>query len=510
MKNLIVAMVLALGCASAPLFAELCKANIEKTGFGPRGNVAVHVLQVATQAPTYDYYPYPIDFAILHKMPIGQKVIFPFEVYNTGNVKAPGTQTGLYLSTDATLSGDDSFLGDFSCDSINSGSYRNVIASITVPNVSPGNYYLLFKADDKNQVAESNEANNVASTSITLITPYIDLVGNEILVGRDTVWSGAVSLKVYHYLNNSGNLTAKKVAYRAALSTDTAWDAKDIVLETGQIDSISYNSSAPAMIRNFLIPNGLSGNYYYLFQLDPQNQIPESNEGNNGTRHLLFIRNDTIRIPSHFTGITTKTQSDCESVSLPVKACERTIRYTNTYSQMAYGVPCYFDTIFTAESDDAAKQVSLRFQNVQVGKDTICVYVDRVLTVKFTGTQVISPVSAFRSLAVMRVKTPYLPSSNEGYGFVANVSCASPLEIEENEENSEKNWRVFPNPTNGQVSVEWPNEGAYMEVFTAAGQKIGELRYPNVSFNFGSLSKGLYCVRMYDGHTVQQKTVVVQ
>ncbi|RFC55539.1 N-acetylmuramoyl-L-alanine amidase [Brumimicrobium aurantiacum] len=84
-------------------------------------------------------------------------------------VNLPDFKLGYYLSTDCVLSSNDIFLG---IDSSNIGSdftAESEIKTLTVPTSTPdGIYYVLFSADDENELLESDEANNVICVEIVV------------------------------------------------------------------------------------------------------------------------------------------------------------------------------------------------------------------------------------------------------------------------------------------------------------------------------------------------------
>src|SRR5438445_603538 len=97
------------------------------------------------------------------------------QIGNSGTADAPaGVITGFYLSSDATLSADDTFLVDtFSAaftiaprDHFHYSPY-----STTVPSLSPGAYYLIARVDHPNAVAELDETNNTLARAFNVLWP---------------------------------------------------------------------------------------------------------------------------------------------------------------------------------------------------------------------------------------------------------------------------------------------------------------------------------------------------
>ncbi|MCX6924081.1 MAG: hypothetical protein NT154_12860, partial [Verrucomicrobia bacterium] len=103
-----------------------------------------------------------------------------WRVQNQGTTTAAASTTGLYLSTDSTITTSDVYLGRYSCDSLPPRYvYDWGTPSWTVPpSTPPGTYYVGILADIEDSVAESNEFNNylVSSAKITVTAAKPDLV----------------------------------------------------------------------------------------------------------------------------------------------------------------------------------------------------------------------------------------------------------------------------------------------------------------------------------------------
>ena len=97
-------------------------------------------------------------------------------IYNLSGATASSSSVGYYLSTDAVLDAADQLLGNSVGYTLPVNQYSSRYATLTVPTgTAAGNYYVLFVADYLNQVAESNENNNVATVTITVTPPSVDL-----------------------------------------------------------------------------------------------------------------------------------------------------------------------------------------------------------------------------------------------------------------------------------------------------------------------------------------------
>lgn len=104
----------------------------------------------------------------------GGSVSFANQVQNIGTGNASSSTIGYYLSNSSTLSTSSAtYLGQSSVPSLAAGQTSSFINSnITIPtSVSPGNYYLCFKADNGNSITESNESNNSSCQPFTVLAP---------------------------------------------------------------------------------------------------------------------------------------------------------------------------------------------------------------------------------------------------------------------------------------------------------------------------------------------------
>lgn len=91
----------------------------------------------------------------------GNSVTFSYDVDNLGVGNAGSSTTGIYLSTDSTITTADTFLTSDAVASILAGSYSSESLSVTIPGtLASGTYYLGAIADYSNAISESNESNN--------------------------------------------------------------------------------------------------------------------------------------------------------------------------------------------------------------------------------------------------------------------------------------------------------------------------------------------------------------
>lgn len=106
----------------------------------------------------------------------GDVASFNFDLTNAGTAAVTGSyRIGFVLSTDATLSSNDIFVGEVPTGNTAIGTTADIGGAITIPgNLGAGNYFLIAKADFDEVITESNENNNIATQAFTvngIITP---------------------------------------------------------------------------------------------------------------------------------------------------------------------------------------------------------------------------------------------------------------------------------------------------------------------------------------------------
>jgi hypothetical protein len=102
-------------------------------------------------------------------------------VANGGTATAGASRLGFYLSTDATCTTGDTFLGSRAVPALAAGGSSAGGSGLTVPAATAlGSYYLCAIADDLGAVTESSEANNTRNSALSVVsaTPTISLKVN--------------------------------------------------------------------------------------------------------------------------------------------------------------------------------------------------------------------------------------------------------------------------------------------------------------------------------------------
>lgn len=101
---------------------------------------------------------------------VGDIIQYNFDLQNLGTADAVGDfSIKAYFSSDNLLSSDDIFDGIVPTGNLGAGiTVTDVPGASTIPNLTPGDYYLILKADADEQILESNENNNTISSTIVI------------------------------------------------------------------------------------------------------------------------------------------------------------------------------------------------------------------------------------------------------------------------------------------------------------------------------------------------------
>ena len=215
----------------------------------------------------------------------GSSVLGSATVKNNGTASTDrGSDLGYYLSTNTTLDASDTYLTRDIVTILAPNATNNESATLAIPTgTAAGTYYILFVADYKSVITESNENNNVAyqAINVTCAAGEPDLIISAKSTASTTVACGS-SVLGSATVKNNGTASANSASYLGYyLSTNTTLDASDTYLRQDFVGTLAPNATGNESA-TLAIPSGLTaGTYYILFVADYQNAITESNENNN-------------------------------------------------------------------------------------------------------------------------------------------------------------------------------------------------------------------------------------
>jgi subtilase family serine protease len=216
---------------------------------------------------------------------------------NQGTTQAYPVVVGYYLSADDQLSTDDLPLGQVTLASLAGGESRVVDVAnryngpLLPASTMAGTYYLLAVADHLQQVAETNEANNVAALAIQVKRPDVDLHLPRNFSVLPASTAAGTSVKVDYNLGNLGTTSAYVPSLGFFLSVDAQFSPDDILIGNDELfGSYIYPSFYTNTTKNVTIPRNVpSGRYYLLGVVDYLNEFNETDETNNVRATALEI-----------------------------------------------------------------------------------------------------------------------------------------------------------------------------------------------------------------------------
>ncbi|WP_375435588.1 CARDB domain-containing protein [uncultured Hymenobacter sp.] len=372
----------------------------------------VAAVSISVSAPSMDL--------VVQQAQIGQTSVAPGATlnatafaYNQGNTTAGSSSTGVYLSTDATLSSNDQLLTANSVPQLTTNQGYTTYPQFTLPGtVVPGTYYVLFVADHLNAVAETNETNNVRSQILTVVAPGIDLALLQPGLSRTSAGTG-ISFNAYVTINNQGNSAASSSNVGYYLSVDNALSTSDVLIGAtsgGFLTANNYDYRTASLS----IPTGTTpGNYYVLFVADHTALVNETNENNN-TVALPFV------VTAPFNGTMVP-----YSGTATITTCNTTIYDhggTGNYDDGASGV-------LVINPGTAGSKIQLIFNSfaVETCCDRLTIYDGPTTSSPIIGSYVNDPgiITASNSTGTLTLQfsTDYSVTNT---GFEAAVSCIVP------------------------------------------------------------------------------------
>ena len=250
-----------------------------------------NVTQITVPAPALPDLTASFDHVSSTTVAAGGSTSVDFWVVNFGSGPSAASTSGLYLSTDPTITTGDTLLTTVASPALTAdgtaGYYDHQTVSLTLPGgLAPGTYYIGGIADYTNAIAESNEANNNYNvTQITVTAPaQPDLTDSFDHVSSTTIAAGG-STSVDFWVVNFGSGSAAASTSGLYLSTDPTITTGDTLLTTVASPALTADGTAgyyDHQTVSLTLPGGLAPGTYYIGGIaDYTNAIAESNETNN-------------------------------------------------------------------------------------------------------------------------------------------------------------------------------------------------------------------------------------
>ncbi len=213
----------------------------------------------------------------------GQNVSVSVEVTNQGTGVAGAFRVGFYVSLRPALTATDTRLGTCAFSSLAAGAKATCSVVVTIPaNLALGQYTAGAIVDDLNQVAETNETNNVG------------LAPNPLTIGRQTMpdliitdgsapatGTAGQPVRITVEIQNQGTAAAGAFRLGTYLSVDSVITRTDIQIGTCNFPGLAVDASSTCG-GNVTLPATLApGTYYVGAIVDDTDQVRESDENNN-------------------------------------------------------------------------------------------------------------------------------------------------------------------------------------------------------------------------------------
>lgn len=231
---------------------------------------------------------------------IGDILDVDFSIGNIGTTSTAGAiWTAFFLSNDDTYDATDVFIGSyhaFLAEESADGS-----AELLMPDVPPGNYYLIGKTDGPTSsdrlsfemYDELNEHNNLALASITLSAPNIDLTGGLISTAsiyQDSPYKYSYTVSGMLSVKNAGTTLAGTLTYSGYLSSDLVLDENDRKISTWT----SYSKIGPGSTNElyFTASDIMTlpvGPIFLLIHINSDGTIPETDKENNVLNYRIEV-----------------------------------------------------------------------------------------------------------------------------------------------------------------------------------------------------------------------------
>jgi subtilase family serine protease len=207
---------------------------------------------------------------------------------NVGGGSAGASTTRYYFSPNNTLDSSDTVIGSRSVPALATGATNTQTSTLTIPSgLATGTYYLIAQSDADNAVVETYETNNVA-----YMTLYVgpDLVVSSLSVPQTA--SAGASFSVSDTTRNQGGGSAPPSSTRLYLSTNSTFDAADVLLGSRSVGALAANGTASGTTTVVMPAGTPAATYYIIAVCDGDGSVAETNDTNN-----MKLASMTVSVP---------------------------------------------------------------------------------------------------------------------------------------------------------------------------------------------------------------------
>jgi subtilase family serine protease len=210
---------------------------------------------------------------------------------NQGGGSTAASMTRLYLSLNSAWdSGDTLLAGGEQVPELAAGASDTGSIVATIPaGTASGQYYIIGRADADSAVLETNEANNTLARTIQ--------IGGDLVVSAFTVpakGGAGLAATVTDTTTNQGAGSLGPTTTKFYLSTNSSFDAADVLVGSRAIGSLDPGASSSGST-TVSIPGGLaSGSYYLIAVADADKAIAETVETNNTLARTILVGSELV------------------------------------------------------------------------------------------------------------------------------------------------------------------------------------------------------------------------
>jgi WD40 repeat protein/subtilase family serine protease len=209
-------------------------------------------------------------------------VTVSWQVANAGEASASGWTDAIYLSRTPNLSGAIFLTRVPAAGALAPGQSYTQQATVTIPIVSPGDYYVLVMADDTGRVFEGdNEGDNIAYVfPLQVGLPSVDVTVEGVDAPSEAT-AGLTAEIVWTVRNLGSEATYRAWGDVVILSRDLLLDPTDPVVGSYRHTTPLGAGESRTVRFTIQVPAHLTGPYYVFVVSDYGNELSETDERNN-------------------------------------------------------------------------------------------------------------------------------------------------------------------------------------------------------------------------------------
>ncbi len=211
-----------------------------------------------------------------------QPVQVSWRVSNTGQANAAGWTDAVYLSRTPSISGAIFLMRVPAPRALAPGESYQQTATVSIPIVSPGEYYVIVMADDTRRVFEGdNENDNFAQVfPLQVGLPAVDVTVEGVDAPAEAT-AGLTAEIVWTVRNAGADATYRAWGDVVILSRDLILDPSDPVVGSYRHTNPLAAGESRTVRFNIRVPGHLTGPYYVFVVTDYGNELSETDETNN-------------------------------------------------------------------------------------------------------------------------------------------------------------------------------------------------------------------------------------